>query len=139
MDYEFTATAAGVYTLQVDLARGPVLLAGLATTVPIIVHEANDARATREPAADRRNLERALALLDDAAKWRNPAGPALTLSDLLWTVFCRVEPQTASLQGTSRAGAPCRDLAVMAAESSVEPHTIEEARAIIRRALERAH
>jgi FtsP/CotA-like multicopper oxidase with cupredoxin domain len=42
MDFEFTPTAPGDLLLQVELLRGPIALAGVATHVPIRVRAASD-------------------------------------------------------------------------------------------------
>jgi hypothetical protein len=105
MDFQVTPTAAGDFVLQMDLPRGPVLLAGFATKVPIRVTPAmGESRFDQDQAAQRRILERALTLLADESKWQGQDARRLNLSDLLWTAFCAVEAEPVAREHASAVG-----------------------------------
>ncbi|MGH7468231.1 MAG: multicopper oxidase domain-containing protein [Longimicrobiales bacterium] len=137
MDFEFTPTAPGELVLQVDLPRGVNAVAGFATRVPIRVRAAGESRSGQDPMERRRNLERALALLEDESKWQSNDGKA-TLSDLLWSVFCAVETTAvaAAPAPAARRNGPCTALEGFQPPNA-DANTIAQARAMIRRALER--
>jgi FtsP/CotA-like multicopper oxidase with cupredoxin domain len=130
MDFEFTAQAPGQFQIQVDLPRGINALAGFATNVPIRVLPRTGPRTGQNAQERRTNLERALTLLDDVAQGRG-AG-RLTLSDLLWTVFCAVESDAPRAAANNACAGP----EGTAASARADAATVAEARAMIGRALD---
>ena len=135
MDFEVTPTEAGEFTLQVDLPRGPIEVAGFATRVPIKVTSAGDAPASQDPMQQRRTLERALTLLNDDSKVKSSGDSKLTLSDLLWTTFCAVQLEQRLQQ--QRPNQVCAGLQDASSGSFADAATVAQARALIARALER--
>jgi hypothetical protein len=136
MDFEFTARAPGEFQIQVDLPRGINAVAGFATHVPIRVLPRIESRVGQNSQEQRRDLERALTLLDDAARWQGNGAGTLTVSGLLWTVFCVVEGEAARVQRSAVTNEACTGLERAPASASADARTVAEARAMIRRALD---
>jgi hypothetical protein len=136
MDFEFTARTPGDFQIQVDLPRGINALAGFATNVPIRVLPRFEPRAGQNSQERRHNLERALTLLDDAARWQGKSAGSLTVSDVLWTVLCAVEADAPRAQRSAVANTACTGLEGAAATTRADASTVADARAMIRRALD---
>ncbi|MEX2285271.1 MAG: multicopper oxidase domain-containing protein [Gemmatimonadota bacterium] len=151
MDFEVTPTAAGEFSLQVDLPRGPAGVAGFATTVPIRVQStapgssASQVRNQPIRTEDREVLERALEMLADDPKWNQYSN----VSDLLWTLICTIQKESPELFGARprvNPGDVCVELqelvVTVGAESSVvrarnQSTTVEDAKNLVRLALSR--